>query len=319
MTSIARALRKSLLTALLAAFSFSALAQDVQVHNLADDFATTWDATKDLPMAERVEAFKKNVASKFPEFYAPDRRGGVARQDALIADQIEKFGAIREAYLGKVRAFGSAMPRHLAAFQVAFPDFRLTTPTYLVHSLYEMDGGTRTLNGKTYLIFGADLMAILHPDEDDAALFLHELFHVYHTALFNCSSDSMWTSLWEEGLAVYVSEKLSHRTSLTELLLDFPKGMPAATQARLPEAWAQLEQMLDSTSPDTYAEFFNTAQTEGGLPARRGYYLGYLVAQEAGQTRGLTTLAHLTCDQVEPLVKAIVHQKILETRANSAR
>jgi hypothetical protein len=124
MNSMARVLRKSLLTALVTALPLSALAQDVQVHNLADDFAANWDATKDLPMAERVEAFKMNVASKFPEFYAPDRKGGVARQDALIADQIEKFGAIREAYLEKVRTFGSAMPRHLAAFQVAFPDFR---------------------------------------------------------------------------------------------------------------------------------------------------------------------------------------------------
>lgn len=295
------------------------LAQDDQVHNIAADFAATWDATKDLTMPERVQAFKKNVASKFPEFYAPERAGGVAKQDALIADQIEKFGAIREAYLEKVQKFGSAMPRHIASFQAAFPDFRLSTPTWLIHSLHEMDGGTRELAGKPYLIFGADMMATLHANDDVTPLFHHELFHVYHHALFTCSSDGVWTNLWEEGLAVYVSQKLTPGANAHELLLDFPKGMPAATQTQLPAAWAQLEQVLDDPTPEMHAQLFSTARKDYDLPARRGYYLGYLIAQEAGKTHDLAALAHLSCGQVELLVKAIVRQKVHDTQSSNVR
>lgn len=261
-------------------------------------------------MPERVTAFKKNVASKFPEFYAPERKGGIAKQDELIADQIEKFGAIRDAYLEKVQTFGSAMPRHLASFQVAFPDFRLSTPTWLVHSLREMDGGTRELAGKPYLIFGADMLATLHETDDVTPLFHHELFHVYHQALFQCGSDGVWTSLWKEGLAVYVSHGLTPKANASELLLDFPKGMPRATEQNLPAAWSQLEQVLDNTTAEMHSQLFSTAQKDSDLPARRGYYLGYLIAQEAGKTRDLNSLAHLGCGQVESLVKAIVRRKV---------
>lgn len=315
----ARALRNLALAAIVTAAPLCALAQDVQIHNIAADFAATWDATKGLPMPERVEAFKKNVASKFPEFYAPERKGGVAKQDALIADQIEKFGAIREVYLEKVQEFGPAMPRHLASFQAAFPDFRLSTPTWLIHSLHEMDGGTRDLAGKPYLIFGADLMATLHASDDVTPLFHHELFHVYHQALFQCGSDGVWTGLWKEGLAVYVSHQLTPKANANELLLDFPKGMPAATQAQLPAAWAQLEQALDDTTPEMYAQLFSTAQKGNDLPARRGYYLGYLIAQEAGKTRDLASLAHLSCGQVESLVKGIVRQQVRDAQASHVR
>lgn len=310
---------KFLASALAAAIPLFALAQDAPVRNIAGDFATTWDATKDMPMAERVAAFKKNVASQYPDFYAASRSGGAEKQDARIAREIEKFGGIREAYLDKVKTFGDAMPRHIATFRTVFADFRLTTPTWLVHSLHEMDGATRDFDGRTDLIFGADMMAILHANDDVAPLFHHELFHVYHEPRFDCGTEAVWKFLWEEGLAVYVSQALNPKATPGEMLLNFPQGMPDATEAQLPAAWAHLEQVLENTGRPLYAELFTTAKSGGILPARRGYYLGYLVAKEAGKTRDVATLAHLDCDQAHALVKDIVRQKRLQTEVKVAQ
>jgi hypothetical protein len=63
-----------------------------------------------------------------------------------------------------------------------FPDFTPEVSTYFSYVLGEMDGGVRVLNGRTYLIFGADNMTRLHGNGDEAAFFHHELFHIYHAA-----------------------------------------------------------------------------------------------------------------------------------------
>lgn len=262
-------------------------------------------------MPERVAAFRKNVASKFPEFYDVSRFGSGktdADYDIYIARSIDKFGAIRDTYLDQVKAFGDAMPRHMASFAAAFPDFRMSTPTWLVHSLGEMDGGTRELQGKRTLIFGADMMARLHPDGDLAPLFHHELFHVYHEERFACPTEAVWKQLWEEGLATYVSHALNPKANFNELLLDFPRGMPEATRANLPAAWKQLASVLDNTDPGMNAELFQTSGKGSGLPTRRGYYLGYLLARDAGKTRDLATLAAMNCQDVRVLLESTIQK-----------
>lgn len=305
-------MRKFLVMVLAAAIPCFGFAQDAPVRNIAGVFATTWDATRDMPMAERIAIFKKNVASQYPDFYAADRFGGSEKQDARIARAIKDFSAIRDIYLDQVQSFGDAMPRHISTFRAVFPDFRLATPTWLVHSLYEMDGGTREFNGHTNLVFGADMIATLHANEDITPLFHHELFHVYHEPLFACGTEAVWKNLWEEGLAVYVSQALTPNATPGTMLLDFPRGMPEATESHLSAAWADLEQVLENADQAKYAELFSTEQQGHTLPARRGYYLGYLVAKEASKTRDLMTLAHLDCGQVHQLVQDIVRRKRLE-------
>lgn len=303
---------RRIVVAALAALAAEAIqAAEPIVHNIAPAFATTWDASKDLPMPERVAAFRKNVASKFPEFYDVSRFGSgksEADYDKYIARSIENFAAIRNGYLEKASVFGDALPRHLKTFDAVFPDFHLSTPIWLVHSLGEMDGGTRELKGKHYLIFGADMIERLHPEGDLAPLFHHELFHVYHEPRFACNTEAVWKNLWEEGLATYVSHAMNPKANQTELLLDFPKGMPAATEAKLAESWAQLEQVLDNTDPAMYAELFSTGKTASELPRRRGYYLGYLVAKEAAKTRTLGALANMDCKEARAQVVGTIRK-----------
>jgi len=294
----------------------------LEVKKLARQFVDLWDASKDLPSEQRVARFKTDIAVRFPEFYGVERYAGAvteAEQDKRIANAIEKFGPLREAYLAKLTQFDQDLPRHIASFTAAFPDYRPSGETWLLHSLGEMDGGTREFKGKQYLIFGVDGMVRYHGTSNEAAFFHHELFHTYHQKSFgDCAQSGVWEPLWIEGLAVHVSKVLNPDASLKEMLLDMPEGLVARTDEKLAASFAQLESILASTDVKYAAPLFQFGKDDTGLIPRRGYYLGYLVARELGKTRDIQTLGKLSCEEARPLVFATVHQLRLEAEQRQA-
>lgn len=284
-------------------------AAGLRVRNLGWDFTAFIDRTADLPPDRRVALFKQEVAPLFPAFYGPPADADaetLARLDESLSRHIEKFPAIRAGYETKLREFDAGLTRHLARFRETFPDFALRHEIYLLHSLGQMDGGTRELDGKPYLIFGADVMVMAHKGwTSEAAFFHHELFHVLHEPnLGPC--DAVWCSLWTEGLAVYAAARLNPGATEDELLLTFPDRTAAKTRERLAESWAALLPALDSASDADFGELFSTTRAGGDLPLRRGYYLGYLAAQEIGRTRDLHSLARLSAAEAKPLVRQAV-------------
>jgi hypothetical protein len=284
------------------------------VIDLATPFVAFWDQSKALPTSARVALFKQRIGSRLPEFYGASRfdPGGAAKQNRRIAAAIDAFAPIRDAFAAKASSFRRQLPQRVAAFQVAFPDFRLTVPVYLLHSLGEMDGGTRDFRGGTALLFGVDVMVKAHGDDDEQAFFDHELFHVYHARAFP-GCPQVWCSLWTEGLAVAVARHLQPNASERELLLAEPAGMVAETQAHLGPAFTELDASLESSDDATIAELFSFAKPKGTLPARRGYYLGWLVAEEMARTHDLETLARLTPTEARPLIFEAV--RVLRQRA----
>jgi hypothetical protein len=285
-----------------------------RVHNIAQSFVDFYDTNKDKPSAEQAAAFRATVAVGFPQFYGVERYHGErpqAEQDKSIDKAVKAFPEIREGYLRKSRQFETELPRYIASFKEWFPDYVPSTEIYVLHTLGEMDGGTRTLNGKNYLIFGVDGMVRYHGKGNESAFFHHELFHTYHEPVLEaCDGDDgpIWVSLWTEGLATYVSKAMNPQANDVELLLDFPGGMAERTRKVLPASFAHLEKVLDNTDRSTYAGLFNGKQDETGLPPRRGYYLGYLVAEEAARKQGVRELAKLDCGKVHELVVATVHE-----------
>jgi hypothetical protein len=284
--------------------------QPDSVISIAADFTAFWDATKDLPMEQRVAAFHRTVEPKFPEFYDAARLaipGKPDSQDARIAAAIAGFPAIREKYVAKVAAFDATLRENAASFVKAFPDYVPTVSVALVHSLGEMDGGGRMLQGKdgakkAWLIFGADVMAQVHDFPDESAFFHHELFHTYHHAADNC--ETVICALWQEGLAVYVASVLHPQAGLPELLLNIPPEMVSATEAKRREAFAQLAGVIDSTDETVLGGLFMFGDDGSGLPRRRGYYLGLLVARAIGRGRTLVELAHMPMSEAGPLIRA---------------
>lgn len=280
------------------------------VMNLADDFHALWLETAELPVEERVAIFKRDVVSQFPAFYDIARFDGQITEESQnkrIANAITRHAEIAEQFLAKSKQFDAVLVSNIESFKQVFPDFKLQVPVTLLHSLGEFDGGTRELNGQLHLLFGADGMVRFHSWDNESAFFHHELFHIHHEVHFK-ECDLAWCAAWAEGLATYVAKQLNPEAGQPELLLDFPTGMAAKTQEHLRESLEHLQTVLDSDDKEVYKSLFNTKEDETGLPARRGYYLGYLIAQELGRTHDLATLAAMTNEQIQPLIPALVSQ-----------
>lgn len=289
----------------------------MEVQNLATAFVTFWDQTKDLSADARVAAFKRDVEARFPAFYGIARFGEnltQVKRDAQIQRAIEKFGPMRETFMAKMLNFEAQFQANLLSFRHTFPDFQPDISVYLLHSLGEMDGGTRTLLGKQYLIFGVDGMVQFHqPNSDESAFFHHELFHVLHEPLF-ATCDEIWCALWSEGLAVHVAKTLHPHATEDELLLTFPPDLVKNTEAKRRDALIHLKSVLSSTDRDVYAGIFQLRGDTTGLPARRGYVLGFWIAQELAKAHSLQALSKMTADQVKPLIFDAVNALIEQAK-----
>lgn len=286
------------------------------IKDLSIAFDEFYQRTELMPLPARVEAFRRSIGTRFPQFYGDERIDySHAEQDERIGAAIVKYPAIRDVYLKKARAFKAQLARYVDEFQVRFPDYRFGGEIWLLHSLSEMDGGTRNFAGRPYLIFGADGLARYHAAGDDGAFFHHELFHTYQQpAVRDCGDDRVWSALWSEGLAIHVSQLMHPQATEKELLVDFPAGTVAKTRAALPAAWTQLESALDSQDPLIMASLFQMSSRDKSLPQRRGYYLGYLVAQEAAKSRDVAELAKLGCGPARELVTSTVRKLRAEAK-----
>lgn len=277
-------------------------AATAQFKSYTDDFAKFFDETAALPEAERIRLFHERFGPLAGGFYGPRDRDP-AKVDASIARALKGFPAIRVRYTAAAANFAQAFTSGQTRFRTFFPDYKLTMPVYLVHSLGEMDGGTRDLNGHPVAIFGADVIAQIH-DETTIGPFLdHELFHLYHARYFP-ECDQLWCSLWVEGLAVYVASRLNPGATDRQLLLTLPVPIRPAVDPHLAEAMCSARARLDSTSKEDYAPFFTFGRgSTSRFPPRYGYYLGLLLAQKIGATMPLSRMAKLPPAKVKPLLE----------------
>lgn len=254
--------------------------------------------------ADRVAAFERELAPVLPDFYAPRERTkeGYARQ---VAEELAAYPVRRTKILAVGEAFNARLANADSRFRQFFPDFALTVPVYLLHSLGEMDGGTRTINGQTALIFGADIIALIHDEGTIGPLFDHELFHTYHLRYFpECGQ--VWCNLWTEGLAVYVTARLNPGITDRALLLDSPVPLRAAVDAQFQLALQTVREALDDREGITAERMFQGGDDRGErqpLPRRFGYYVGYRVFERLAGERSLEALAKMPPEEVRPLIE----------------
>lgn len=284
----------------------AASAQSYQLTDLTGTFTAAYDRTEGMALALRIKAFKTDVAERFPEFYGRQRYPGMSQADydARIGRAIEGFAAVRERFSSKASQFASLLDPAYASFVREFPDMGEVGQIYLIHSLGEMDGGTRNFTGtNNVLIFGADVMGRAHPYADEEPFFHHELFHVYHARTFG-GCQQVWCALWSEGLAVYVAKSLNSDATPDQLLLTVPEDIPAAVDANLREALCTVRERLDSSAPGDTGALFSSQRLNERLPPRFGYYVGYLVAREAGRRHTLQELARMDQAAARPVIEA---------------
>jgi hypothetical protein len=297
---------RGVLLGLLLAFSIASRGDAVPAFRLVDltgEFIRFYDGTRAMPVDDRVAAFKTRFRSLFPGFYAPERLAsdGItgARYDGLIRDGLRRFPEYRARFERISAGFRRMLAPALAHFVRVFPDLRPIGDIYLLHTMGEMDGGTRTVEGRQLLVFGADVMARVHDFEDERPFFEHELFHVYHAQFFTgCAG--MWCNLWREGMATYVAKSLNPDASDDQLLLTHPQPQRPFVDGHLAQTVCTIRAGLDGSS----APYFSGGQTASGLPPRVGYYVGYLVVQRLARDYSVQHLAHLNATQARPLVEA---------------
>jgi hypothetical protein len=265
-----------------------------ELTDLTGAYVAFVDRTENLGTAERVAAFKADMAARLPGFYDATRMPGVTHEayDADIARSFADFPERRDAFLRAAASFRSMLQPAIESFALTFTDAHSLGHIALLHSLGEMDAGTRTLRGESYLVFGADVMARLHTSGAERPFFHHELFHVYNGQFFG-DCDRLWCALWSEGLAVYASERLNPGASDADLLLTAPRPIRTAVDAKLERAVCALRARLDSTAQADYASFFLGDSSFEDLPPRSGYYVGYRALRQAAERQPLNALARL--------------------------
>ncbi len=268
-------------------------------------------ATAALEPRKQVAAFEDAVSKPFAPLYEADVIGIAAgsERDASIVASLAAIRANAMAPQTK-EAVAARLPKVATLLSGSFPDFRCDFPIYLMDALGQLDGAGRVVAGRPSLVIGVDMLARENPRQLPVFL-AHEFFHRYHWRAAGFSDDAgdkqaLWRVLWAEGLATYVSLKLTPDATLPDALL-LPADLEERARPRLAEISRRLLSGLGQVDPATYKLLFTYGNKEApaaGLPWRSGYYAGYCVAHELGRTRSIDALAHLSGAPLYDLIAA---------------
>jgi hypothetical protein len=267
--------------------------------------------TAALTPEQRAAAFVKDFAAQYPDYYAPKVFGDEtkmrasaarffdAKRSAAVFPDFPPLTPERIAAMGRVA--GSQFAEQQQRFIQTFADFSCATEVEFGPSLLKFDGHPVEFDGKSHLLFGVDVIAAVHEPADMPAFFDHEIFHLYHRQVIGAQApqgedDPAWWTMWVEGLATYVSQRMNPELNAQQVLWS-PKNMVARMQLEQVRAAKLMLLDIDKTGSDA-DRWFLAGQTVEGLPPRAGYYLGYLFAKWAGDGEALPVLARMAPKKV---------------------
>jgi len=267
-------------------------------------------ATAGVAPAQRAAAFVTTVARRYPDYYAPEVFGDDTKLQARALrffDPAQRAAAVpgisaltdeRLAAMGRV--VGPQFADQQRRFMQTFTDFSCTTTVAFGVSLLRFDGHPADFGGRQHLLFEVDSIALLHVPADMPAFFDHEIFHLYHRQAIGSRApqgdEPAWWTMWVEGLATYVSQRM-HPGLTAQQVLWYPKDMVVRIRPDRARAATLLLRDIDKTGNEADRWFLANAEVEG-LPARAGYYLGYLFASSEAGRRSLPQLARLEPAQI---------------------
>ena len=281
-------------------FATLALLATVQVVDLLPGL---YAAESVEPTAARVARFKTDVLEPNHTLFADT---GIVLNDAQLGAYLNAVDPQLPAVRAMEQTLEASIPPIAASFASAFPKFRpQSVVIYLTPSLGDFDGMTQDVDGHHGLLLGVDNIAAEHAPL--GVLIDHELFHIYHhdvnPAFFPTKSENdlyqygIYRQLWAEGLATYVSRQLNPGT--TEATALFSQRLATLPAAQVQQLACFVEQRFDSRSANDANLLFDGGQHPPGLPARGGYLIGYLLAQDLGTSHTLAELADMSGDTLE--------------------
>lgn len=272
----------------------------IRVVDLMPAFFSAWNEGVGKPVDERVRLLKVRLlypnaaAYNAPEFGLDDPR---------LAWYLRNVEPSVPAMRRMTEQAGQSIPAAERAFVAAFPDLKPLT-VYILPSLLHFDGQTR--NGTLFL--GIDgLVAFERNNADLSVLMTHELFHIYHYQVNRASFGESGSSdaavdvqAWTEGLATYVSARLNPNAPRTHVLMS--EELAALSPQKTRALACAMEPKLLSAQPDDANLFFDAGVHPPELPARGGYLIGMLAAEQQGRTRTLRELALMTPSDVRSAI-----------------
>ena len=252
----------------------------------------------------RAERFSKEILERQPEIYQQLWHVDSAKVKPFVGKVPMYVPCIRKLHA----LFEKQEPAILDHFCQAFPEFAPgKVKIYLMLSLFQFDAKIPSEHPDSLLI-GLDGLARFHGTDPPLPVILsHEFFHLYHFQINplprNPDDLPLYRLLWQEGLAVYVSQQLNNGASLADVLFD-PR-LAANGPASLREEAKRLLLCLDSRD-DISAAHFLAKSENGEVPGRIGYLIGYDVVTRLAQNRSLSALARLR----DPGLRFAFHREV---------
>jgi hypothetical protein len=271
-------------------------------------YAEFYAQTQGQSPEQRGDAFVTQYAATHADYYWPELFGDGAKQrqratryfDPKLRPQFPGFPPLDDAQvLALAKTVGPQFASEQQRFAQTFPDFRCNSQVEFAPSLMKFDGHPDVHSGKNYLLFGVDMIALIHRPDDMPAFFDHELFHLYHDQVQGNETpqDSPgWWTMWHEGLATYVSQRMNPSLDAQHVLW-FPADMVARMSHDEQRGAELLLADIDKTGADA-DRWFSAGKSVAGLPQRVGYYYGYLFAKKIGDNKPLAELARMKPEDI---------------------
>ena len=282
-------------------------AQTFVIHNLMPDFWRFWAAAEGKPIEEQARLWQQLYVSPHQAIFN-DLAGPCKDEFDPTWARTSYFPALPK-IVPQMRAMTDNLPQKLTAaqnrFLKMFPDMSWAGDIYVMASGYCFNGRAQMIQGRSAVLFGLDATVALG-QKDMVPGMTHELFHRYHHGFFDFEPSSgypLWTTLWAEGLAQYVSEVLNPGASDADLA-HVPAGMKQGVDTHRQELAADFLKRFDSTTKADADLYFNNIRSKDPLvPARGGYELGVLVVAELAKHYPIQTLAHWSRSEAMPHIR----------------
>lgn len=282
------------------------------IHDFTPDFWKFWKAAQGQPVERQAQLWQQQYVAAhqavFDELAAPcnDQWDPVWSRTNYFTDLPRVVPAIRALVTDLTPQLEQANGRFLKMF----PDMSWSGDVYVMASGYCFNGRAQKIQGRDAVLFGVDAMAALN-QRDLIPTMQHELFHRYHHEFFDFEGSSaypLWTALWAEGIATYVSERLNPSASEIDLAM-VPLGMVRQVDDRRAEIAADFLRRFESTAKQDATLFFNDANSKDPvIPARAGYQLGVLIVTELSKQHSLQTMAHWSQAEAKPQIRAALER-----------
>jgi hypothetical protein len=295
-----------------------ALAADFTIHNFMPDFWQFWQAAENQPVERQAELWQSLYVSKHQPVF--DDLAGPCKDQWDPAWARTRYFPNLPKIASSMRDATANLPEKLAAtqarFLAQFPDMQWAGDIYVMASGYCFNGRAQIIQGRGAILFGMDATVALG-QKDLSPGMTHELFHRYHHQFFDFEASSkypLWTTLWAEGMAQYVSEQLNPGASDADLAR-VPSGMVQNVDTRRQELAADFLKKFASTQEVDAKIYFNDINSRDPfVPPRAGYELGALVVRELAKSYSIPTMAHWSQSEAQPKI-----QETLTAMANVPR